>query len=241
MQVAICDDDKAARAQVGELVTEKMRKRHEPLKITYSECGEDLIEAYESGKQRFDLIFLDIYMRYMGGIETAKKLRLHARKAAVMFLTSSLDFALESYAVHACDYLIKPVSKERFTEALNHFLETFYPRVRQSLSMINGSAGRRIAYDDILYIESHRMNLRIVCQGGPESTVRKKLEEVQEELPKKRFLRCNQSFIVNMDYIVEADKDFTMANGERIPIKVREKNQIRKQYFNYLLESGWEA
>lgn len=187
MQVAICDDDKAARAQVVELVTEKMRRRHEPLKITYFECGEDLIEAYESGKQRFDLIFLDIYMRYMGGIETAKKLRLHDRKAAVMFLTSSPDFALESYAVHACDYLIKPVSKEHFAEALNHFLETFYPRVRQSLSMINGSAGRRIAYDDILYIESHRMNLRIVCQGGPEYTVRKNWRRSRKSCRKNGF------------------------------------------------------
>ena len=94
-----------------------------------------------------------------------------------------------------------------------------YPKVRQSLLMISGSSGRRIAYDDILYIESRRMNLRVVCSKGVEHTIRKKLDDVQEELPENRFLRCNQSFIVNMDYIRDADNNFTMCNGDIIPIK----------------------
>ena len=107
--------------------------------------------------------------------------------------------------------------------------------------MISGSSGRRIAYDDILYIESRRMNLRVVCSKGVEHTIRKKLDDVQEELPENRFLRCNQSFIVNMDYIRDADNNFTMRNGDIIPIKVREKKKIRKRYFDYLLNSGWET
>ena len=58
-----------------------------------------------------------------------------------------------------------------------------------------------------------------------------KLDDVQEELPENRFLRCNQSFIVNMDYISNADNNFTMFNGDIILIKVREKNKIRKREF----------
>ena len=103
--------------------------------------------------------------------------------------------------------------------------------------MVNGSAGRRIAYDDIMYIESRRMNVRIVCCHGTEHSIRKKLDEVQEELSGCRFLRCNRSYIVNMDYITDADEDFTMENGDRIPIKVREKKQIRKRYFDYMMKN----
>ncbi|NSI94491.1 response regulator transcription factor [[Clostridium] symbiosum] len=240
MLAAICDDDKTDRLLVGKILQEKMKNRREPLTVEYFECGEDLVEKYESGKAKYDLLILDICMRYMDGMEAAKQIRGYDRKAAIIFLSDTPDYAVESYEVRATDYLLKPVREERMEEALNHFLEERYPKVRQSLLMISGSSGRRIAYDDILYIESRRMNLRVVCSGGVEHTVRKKLDDVQEELPKNRFLRCNQSFIVNMDYIRDADSNFTMCNGDIIPIKVREKKKIRKQYFDYLQNSGWE-
>ena len=107
--------------------------------------------------------------------------------------------------------------------------------------MVGGTSGRRIAYDDILYVESQRMNLRIVCSGGEVHRIRKKLDEVQAELTQSRFLRCNQSYIVNMDYITSADTNFNMENGDKIPIKVRERKKIREQYFSYLLKLGWNC
>lgn len=241
MLAAICDDDNTDRILVGKILQEKMKNRREPLTIEYFECGEDLVEKYESGKQKYDLLILDIYMKYMDGMDAAKRIRRYDRNAAIIFLTTTPDYAVESYEVRATDYLLKPVSEGRMGEALNHFLEEHYPKVRQSLLMISGSSGRRIAYDDILYIESRRMNLRVVCSKGVEHTIRKKLDDVQEELPENRFLRCNQSFIVNMDYIRDADNNFTMCNGDIIPIKVREKKKIRNRYFDYLLNSGWET
>ena len=241
MLAAICDDDKTDRILVGKILQEKMKNRREPLTIEYFECGEDLVEKYESGKQKYDLLILDIYMKYMDGMDAAKRIRRYDRNAAIIFLTTTPDYAMESYEVRATDYLLKPVSEGRMGEAPSHFLEEHYPKVRQSLLMISGSSGRRIAYDDILYIESRRMNLRVVCSKGVEHTIRKKLDDVQEELPENRFLRCNQSFIVNMDYIRDADNNFTMRNGDIIPIKVREKKKIRKRYFDYLLNSGWET
>ena len=241
MLAAICDDDNTDRILVGKILQKKMKNRREPLTIEYFECGEDLVEKYESGKQKYDLLILDIYMKYMDGMDAAKRIRRYDRNAAIIFLTTTPDYAVESYEVRATDYLLKPVSEGWMGEALNHFLEEHYPKVRQSLLMISGSSGRRIAYDDILYIESRRMNLRVVCSKGVEHTIRKKLDDVQEELPENRFLRCNQSFIVNMDYIRDADNNFTMCNGDIIPIKVREKKKIRKRYFDYLLNSGWET
>ena len=173
MLAAICDDDKTDRILVGKILQEKMKNRREPLTIEYFECGEDLVEKYESGKQKYDLLILDIYMKYMDGMDAAKRIRRYDRNAAIIFLTTTPDYAVESYEVRATDYLLKPVSEGRMVEALNHFLEEHYPKVRQSLLMISGSSGRRIAYDDILYIESRRMNLRVVCSKGVEHTIRK--------------------------------------------------------------------
>lgn len=240
MVIAICDDDKADRARTCEIITDKMRGRREALEFVCYDCCEDLVEQYENGCQRYDLIFMDIYMGHLNGMEAVRQIRSFDRNVAVIFLTSSPDYAVESYDVCAHGYLLKPIEREKLEAAMNRFLEERYPRIRQSLLVISGSSGRRIAYNDILYIESRRMNLRIVCVNGIEHCVRKKLDDVRRELPESRFLRCNQSFIVNLDYVNDADSDFTMENGDKIPIKVRERRRIREQYFAYVREHGWE-
>ena len=238
MLAAVCDDEESARVLVGDFLIQKMKKREEPLEVCYFDCGEDLVEQYEEGNRRFDIIFLDVYMKFMDGVETARQIREYDRSVALIFMTFSRDHAMDGYDVWASGYLLKPVDADKLGEVFRHFMEERYPRIRQSLLVIGKNSGKRIAYDDILYIESRRMNLRIVCSHGVEHTIRKKLGEVQEELPADRFLRCNRSFIVNMDYIADADGDFTMENGDRIPIKGREKKQIRKQYLDYMVENG---
>lgn len=240
MLAVICDDEQKDRELVGGILRQKMKKRGEHLELVYCDCGEDLIRRYEDGFAGCDLIFMDIFMEHLNGIEVMRRVRQYDRKAAVIFVTTSPDYAIESYGVRACGYLLKPVEPPKVEEVVNRFLAERYPRVKKSLLMINGSAGRRIPYDEILYIESSRMNLRIVCAGGTEYSIRKKLDDVQAELPESRFLRCNQSFIVNMDRIKDADTEFTMDNGDRIPIKVRDKKRIRDRYAAYLLELGWD-
>ena len=145
MQVAICDDDVTDRVKVGELLAQKMRKRGESLEITYFDCGEDLVDQFESGEGRYDLIFLDIYMKFMNGMEAARQIRRWDQRVALIFLTASREFAVEGYSVGASGYLLKPVEQETFEEALNRFFAERYPRLRRSLLVVNGSAGRRIA------------------------------------------------------------------------------------------------
>lgn len=240
MLVAICDDDNSDREMVSEILVQKMKKRREPLQIVCLERGDDLIEPYEEDHAPgYDLIFMDIFLPQGNGLEIIRSLRSYDRNVAVIFLTSSPDYAVESYEVWAEGYLLKPVSPDKLEQALNRFMENRYPRLKKSLLMVGGGNGRRIAYDDILYIESQKMNLRIVCSGGEEHRIRRKLDEVQAELTQPRFLRCNQSYIVNMDYVTCADINFTMENGDKIPIKVRERRKIRELYFDYILEQGW--
>lgn len=241
MLVAICDDEKEDRERVAKILVQKMKNRREPLQIIYFEQGEDLLEQYEEDQMPgYDLIFMDIYLQRENGMEIARKLRGYDRNVAVVFLTSSPDYAVESYEVWADGYLLKPVPQDKLEKLLNRFMENRYPRLKESMLMVSGGNGRRIAYDDILYVESQRMNLRIVCSGGEEHRIRKKLDEVQVELSQSRFLRCNQSYIVNMDYVTCADTNFTMENGDKIPIKVRERKKIRERYFSYILEQGWD-
>lgn len=162
------------------ILAQKMRKRREPLQIVCFQQGEDLIEPYEDGrKPGNDLIFMDIFLQKENGMEIVRRLRGYDRDVSVVFLTSSPDYAVESYEVWADGYLLKPVSQDKLENLLNRFMEKRYPRLKRSLLMVGGTSGRRIAYDDILYVESQRMNLRIVCSGGEVHRIRKKLDEVR--------------------------------------------------------------
>ena len=89
MLIAICDDEKSEREQVGGILVQKMKKRGEPLQIAYFEQGEDLIEQYESEDQYpgYDLIFMDIYLQRLSGMEIIRRLRKHDRNVAVIFLS----------------------------------------------------------------------------------------------------------------------------------------------------------
>lgn len=234
MLAAICEEKVKDRRIIEDVLQEKMEKRQEVLEIKRFNSSEDLLKQYELGGVRYDLILMNPCTKNGGGIEPMRQIREYDSKVGVIFVAAGPEYAVEGYEVRAYGYLLKPIERKKLEMALNRFLKDRYPRTRQSLLMISGPSGRRIAYDDILYIESRRMNLRVVCKQGVEYSIRKKLDEVQEELPKSRFLRCNQSFIVNMDFVKEATTDFLMENGDYVPIKVREKKKIRDQYFNYV-------
>ena len=96
--------------------------------------------------------------------------------------------------------------------------------------------GRRIAYREIEYIESRRNVLLVFLENGEEYRVYAKLDDVEKELKGHGFLRCHQSFIVNMNRVRVAEDDFLMMSGAHIPIRQRGSRAIRDAYFGYLLE-----
>lgn len=113
MKVALCEDNQHERDYTKYMIYRFRPNWH----IIEYKSGEDLIDAYENGKF-YDIIFLDIYMDQLNGMDTAKLLRTKGINTAIVFLTSSADFAIESYEVRALSYLLKPITFEKFQELL---------------------------------------------------------------------------------------------------------------------------
>ena len=128
----------------------------------------------EEGYTDMELLFLDIYMKELNGMETARRIRELECKVPIVFLTSSRDFAVESYEVHASGYLLKPFEEEKLKDLLNRIL--------------------------------HLSDGTVIVTAG-------KLVEMEERIHDKRFLRCHQSYLVNMDYIADIREDFACAVG----------------------------
>ena len=236
LRIAICDDLKSERDMVkGFLRSFFAAVPYEYTLAEYSR-GETMVDDYDDGSVDFDLIFMDIFMDGMLGMEAARCLRRYAPHVSIVFLTTTPAYALESYDVYAYRYLVKPLDGKKTAALLRRFLQEEYEGNQKTLLLKKGCRGRRIAYREIEYIESRRNVLLVFLENGEEYRVYAKLDDVEKELKGHGFLRCHQSFIVNMNRVRVAEDDFLMMSGAHIPIRQRGSRAIRDAYFGYLLE-----
>lgn len=235
MKIAICDDSITDRCIILEYLQAYMTKQGLHFEIHEYERGETLIDDYMEGIG-YDIIFLDIFMDGSLGLDTAKKLRAEGAQARFVFSTATSEFAIACYDVDASGYLLKPLSYEKFCNVLDRII----PKIQQEYYRIQvRSSVYHIPIHEILYVESQNNKCIIYCSNGREYTVYKKLSTLHEELEKDNFLRCHQSYIVNMDYITKAEKWFVLHNGVQIPIRQKNRSDLKKIFINYI--SGGET
>ena len=237
MRIAICDDQAADRAALGELLWQVLSERCATADILEYQNGEMLLQSLETETVPADLIFLDIYMDGPDGMETAKCLRQDGNGTPIVFLTTSPDFAVDSYEVRAFDYILKPITAGRLAAVLSRF-ETEKPRHEKFLALKEQSSVQRLSYDAIEYVESVSPALLLHMSDGKEIRYYGKLNDMEQQLADERFLRCHQSFLVNLDLVERLEDDFLMRSGARVPFKQRDKKKLREVYFSYILKEG---
>lgn len=204
----------------------------EPVRCTAYRCGEALLMDLEEGGADFALLFLDIFMGGITGIDTARRIRELGRSTPLVFLTSSPDFAVESYDVEAAGYLLKPLKEEKLERLLRRLLER---EGQPPVALPVGRSTVHLSRREILYAESMAYKLKIYRTGGEVLEVRWKLDDLEDVLRDPRFLRCHQSYLINMDQVARVERDFLLQDGSRVPIRVRSRRQILDAYHRYFL------
>lgn len=200
------------------------------------------IEALEQLRQHsIDLMFLDIQMPLLTGIEFLKSL---THRPKVIFTTAFRDYALESYELDVVDYLLKPISFERFFKAINKYLSLegvvspsalssnssshSHPELRDDyLDLNSNKKTHRIRLKDILYVESFKDYIQVHIEGSYIST-KVKISDIGKELP-DNFMRIHRSYIVNTTAIT-AFSTFEVELGElRLPIGSSYKKEVQQK------------
>ena len=231
-RIILCDDVELERQILKELLTLYFEEKGEEISVIEYESGEALIADVEEGYLEADLLFLDIFMKDMNGMETARKLREMDRKGPIVFLTASPDFAIESYEVQASGYLLKPYDVEKIKELTSRLLKD------DSKRRVAVKCKRQYRYpytDDIVYIDSDRHAVTIHMSDDTDIVTQEKLGDLEIRIGEPRFLRCHQSYLVNMDYIRDAQDDFVLSDGTTIPIRVRGRKEIIDGYHEYFM------
>lgn len=197
--------------------------------------AENAIEALRLLKQEeFDLIFLDIQMPVLTGIELIRTMK---DSPAVIFTTAYRDFAVESYELDAVDYLLKPITFVRFIKAVDKFLalKDEHPKSYETITApLSGAKDNiyvnvnkkfvKVVYDDILYIESVKDYIHIHTSTGTVIT-KDTISDFEDKLP-SNFIRIHRSFIVNSDRVSAFTSQDIEIGDKEIPIGKSYKDQV---------------
>ena len=231
-KIVLCDDVELERQMLKDLLLLHFQEKGERIAVLEYESGENLIADVEEEYLRADLLFLDIHMRGMNGLDVARKLRKIGWMGSIVFLTASPDYAVESYEVQATGYILKPYDIEKIKVLTDQILEK---QKKKRISVKSQRQKRYPGIDDIMYMESDRRVVTIHMRDGSSILTQEKMRDLKNRIGQKRFLHCHQSYLVNMDYIRDVEEEFVLADNSRIPIRVRGRKQVLEeddQYFH---------
>jgi DNA-binding LytR/AlgR family response regulator len=230
IKIGICDDS----IEDIKTLTEALYSYEDSFQISQYADGESLLEDCLQRKILFDIIFLDIYMPGLNGIETAGKIRTMMRDVKIIFVTSSDEHYPEAYDVFALNYLIKPLNQKKLNSVLEQALMDITGGQRQQISFSNKGRVYRIFCRDIQYIESIDKLVCFHMTGGNILQTHAKLDEILGKLPEETFIRCHQSFAVNIFHVDEMSEQRFHIGSEDISISKRYLKVSKDKYFEYL-------
>lgn len=235
LQIVLCEDSETQRKILRELLERYFGEQQEKVEIQEYGCGETLVADVEEGYLHMNLLFLDINLGKMNGMEVAHKLRELGCKVPIVFMTATADYAVESYEVEAAGYLLKPYDKNKIEDTVKRVLKRSEDQ-GQRLVFRSKRQNRYVDLDDIMYIESDKHALCVHLTNGTQIETSGKLGDIADQIKSAGFLRCHQSYLVNMKYIRDVKEEFVLSDGTTVPIRVRGRKDMTEQYFAYFSE-----
>lgn len=231
MRIAVCDDEKAFRDVITEHLKPFKEKNSE---ITEEEfcSGEDLVAAYELGK-RFDLIFLDVEMKEISGVDAGQKIRALDPSVMFIFVTSYTKYVPEAFILNAFQFLVKPVGKEIFNKEFERALIT-YSKMKYKYQIMVKARPVILEVKDILYIETFGRHLRAITLTNIYEYVGN-ISAEENKLTGYGFVRCHKGYLVNLQYIFRPENNmFILTNEQTVPISKHFKNEVLSELNKYI-------
>lgn len=227
LKIAVCDDD---RQMLGKM-QQYLKDFDKLFRICLYSSGEALLNSGET----YNFIFLDIDMRGISGIDTARMLRKKDRKAKIIYVTAYEDFRDYAFSVHAFAYLVKPVSKEQIQEILREALEyTETEDMGPSLCFHTTDGLLDIYIRDIYYFEYQNRQLKMATVSG-DVWIPDSIHHMAQKMESYDFLMPHKSFIVNLFHIRNLKGyDIFMTDGSIVPLSQKKSADFRKRLAAYL-------
>ena len=230
MKIAICDDERPIR----ELLRDKIEKYYFSHNIDFG------IQTFESGQKllqqdlnQIDVLFLDVDMPGLNGMETASEIRKSNKEMIIVFLTAYSEFVFESFKVDAFRYLVKPLKDAELAEVLQAVEDRLYEDEGDYLNFQFQNEMYNIRYKDIIYIEGMRDKIWIHCK---DKTYRWRgaLKNLEETLRGRGFFQVHRSYIINMDKILKYNSQTVLLEEDNeVPISRYKLDSFKEEYIKF--------
>lgn len=231
MRIAVVDDTPSERGELSDYIKRYFAENLIYKTVDFFENGEQFLSIWKSGA--YDLIFIDIYLSGINGIDLAENIRQTDGNCILIFTTNSADFAVKGFEVRASDYLVKPFPYDKFKTSMDYCIRTLhkhssYIEVKESRTMV------KIRLEDILFTDYFNHYIQIHTYSRIVKSYMKFDDFSPLLLRYPQFLCCYRNCIVNMDKVISVEKnDFILVNEERVPIIRRKRQEIHQSYADY--------
>ncbi len=216
MRIAIVDDIASERDNLRTGVDAQLARLSLDARVFDFASGAAFLSA--AGKERFDLVFLDIYMDNENGVDTAKALRRFDTDCLLVFTTTSMDHALDGFRVRAFHYLVKPYTDADLAALFDEMVKRL-PETDRYMEVNTAGGIVRLRFREILYADHYQHQVHIHRTDGQETVTRRTFREFTAGLTDGRFFLCSRGVIVNLEHTEDFDgTNFILKNGERIPV-----------------------
>lgn len=231
--IAICDDNRQSLLALKAAVCAYMKKNACPYEIKLFPSAKILLDEW----QAFDIVFLDIQMEGINGMQAARTIRGKDRHCAIIFVTVLPELVFDAFEVAADNYLVKPLSVEKLTRTLDRILQRREADSARYLMVQKNNALWRVKFDDILYCEVIKRVIYLRCLDG-NMDYYETIEHLAKLLPPS-FFRCHRSYLVNLKF-VQGYKGhcIKMQNSDVVPLSRLRRADFLQAMLHYMEGSG---
>lgn len=226
LRIGICDDQIEARDALRFQLEKILREGAEQIVYEFSQ-GESAVRWLKNHPGEIDLLFLDVEMKGISGMEAAGQIRKFDKELRIVFVTGYADYVFDGYKVNALDYVIKPASPERLLEVLGRVREQIFDRTDSSFFFKNPEGSYRMPLADISYFYSDKRKVNVVLTGKEDNSAyffSGKLDEVEEQLA-GAFVRIHQRYLVNPEQVTHIKGESVTVDGRELPMSRNRKEE----------------
>lgn len=230
IRIAIAEDEAAAAETLKTYLGRYTQEKQVEFNISVFRNGMELVEEYNAD---YDILLMDIEMPLMDGMRAAHKIREMDPSVVIIFITNMAKYAIKGYEVGAMDFVLKPVSYFAFSMKITKAVQMLKAKEQIHVLVPFESGIRRIASDEIFYIEVADHWLQIHTAGGTYRMLGS-LKEMEKQLEKSFFARCNKCYLVNLRHVVQVKAaSVLLSSGEELLVSRPRRKEFQMAIMNY--------
>lgn len=232
IKIAIVEDDKNDSQTLQNYIKRFEQEYNVMFQISIFSDGLDIVSDYSGD---FDIILLDIQMKHLDGMKTAQSIRRFDEDVIFIFITSTVEFAIQGYLVDALGYLLKPVPYLPFSQLIQKAIKRIEHKQKKSYLTIEVDSNFfKLSLEQIYYMESQRHSIHIHSERG-EFTTAGPLKKMEETLHHKGFSKCHNAYLVNLHHVTRISSNHVLLSNQlELPLSRTKKKTFMNDLTDYL-------